>query len=311
MKFKKVAVFGASGRQGQAQVWELLQNGYAVRAITRSRDVFSTPPFSGVEIMAADMLDPPSVLFACTGVDAVFCQPPSQKNQDRCLSVADAADRAGVRRVVFNTTQYAPAPGVHCGSPSHDFSLTLENYFSSKRFDLVSFRPTIFMENLLTNFHKPALVREGVYRYCHKADLRGDWICHRDLARYMIAALEHDELVGKRLSIGGPETLSTTEVIGVLSEAMARTLRLEYLTPRQLAPYIFGIVEPDIPLGVFTDFFEGYYDYIHDSPQQPFQIQRAMTMDGILVERTSLRQWAAEQDWSAPSALRQVGSTSG
>ncbi|MDB5448605.1 MAG: hypothetical protein JWQ97_3922, partial [Phenylobacterium sp.] len=51
----KVAVFGASGRQGLAQVRQLRAAGYDVRAISRSKDPFYGEDFGEVEIMPADL----------------------------------------------------------------------------------------------------------------------------------------------------------------------------------------------------------------------------------------------------------------
>jgi uncharacterized protein YbjT (DUF2867 family) len=312
MTIRTVAVFGASGRQGQAQLRELLRQGYTPRAVSRNPHILANTEFEGIEVVPADFADVGSVDRACRGADAIFCQPPSQGDQTRCLTVADAAARAGVRRLIYNTTQYAPAPGESCGEVGHDLSLYIEDKFAGKQYDFISFRPTIFMENLLTRFHKPAMIVDSEYRYCQHPDLRGDWICHRDLARCMVAALRRDDLVGARISIGGPETLTTCEVVEILSQVMGKTLRLNFIPPHDFAPYIYRIVNPAITLEAFTDFFSGYYDFVNSSPCRPFEIVRSLTIASPVIEQTTMRVWAAEQDWTTvPQAGLSVASSSG
>ena len=51
-----VAVFGASGRQGLAQVRQLKRAGYSVRAISRRADPFLGQDFGEVEVVPADTL---------------------------------------------------------------------------------------------------------------------------------------------------------------------------------------------------------------------------------------------------------------
>src|SRR5205085_919305 len=152
--------------------------------------------------------------------------------------------RAGVKRLIYNTAAYVPLPGQSCGEPRHDQTLTIENAFADRSYGFNSFRPTIFMENLLTAFHKPALVQHSEYRYCHAARLKSDWICHADLARYMVAALEAESTIGRRYSVGGPETLTTSEIVRILEAAMGKPLTLNVLTPRQYAPYLYEIIRP-------------------------------------------------------------------
>ena len=260
----------------------------------------------------ADFADVASVEQACRGADAIFCQPPSQGDQTRCLAVADAAARVGVSRLVYNTTQYAPPPGESCGEVGHDLSLYIEDNFARGRYDFISFRPTIFMENLLTRFHKPAMITDSEYRYCQHPELRGDWICHRDLACYMVAALRRDDLVGARISIGGPETLTTRQVVEILSEAMGKALKLNFIPPREFAQYIYGIVKPGITLEAFIEFFSGYYDFVNASPYRPFQIVPGLASASLRIDQTTMRDWAAEQDWTRmPQAGVSVASSSG
>lgn len=151
---------------------------------------------------------------------------------------------------------------------------------SAGGFPVVMFRPGIFMDNLATPFMKPMFVNEGVYRYPHTLDAAYDWICHEDLAKFMVAALQRPDLVGRKIHLGGPERLTTAQVIAILSEAIGRPLRHEYITSRKLGEDLYdltvagqgtgGVLE-----GVTRDEYaadlEAFYDFVDGSPLKPLQ----------------------------------------
>src|SRR3546814_14618153 len=80
-----------------------------------------------------------------------------------------AARQTSVPLAIYNSTMWAPDEP--CGEPGYDGVLALEDHFVSHGTPTVIFRPVLFMDNLQTLFAKPALVSEGVYRYCHRPGL--------------------------------------------------------------------------------------------------------------------------------------------
>ena len=234
MTIETVTVFGASGRQGQAQIRCLLAAGYRTRAVSRHPAIFDAPAFAGVTVVPADYADSHSLARACDGADAVFFQPPQAERPDLVLGHAErlaaAARAAGVGRLVLNSTMWAPdAP---CGQPMYDLVLAIENVVAASGVPLVVLRPTVFMDNWLTAFAKPALVLERKYRYPHKPGLHYSPIALDDLAQFMVAALTRDAWVGRRLRVAGPETLTPPQVADILSAAMRVPITYEYQTPR-------------------------------------------------------------------------------
>jgi len=61
--------------------------------------------------------------------------------------------------------------------------------------------------------------------------MKANWICLDDVARFMIAALIRDDLIGERIVIGGPQALRPREVASVLSDALGKTISFEYIMP--------------------------------------------------------------------------------
>ena len=313
MPVKTVTVFGASGRQGQSQVKSLLAGGYWTRAVSRHRSIFDAPAFAGAAVVAADYADRLSLQRACLGADAVFFQPPQAERPDLVIAhahnVAAATVAAGVQRVVLNSTMWAPdAP---CGQPMYDLALAIENVFAASSVPLVVLRPTVFMDNWLTAFAKPALVREHKYRYPHKPGLQYSPICLDDLAKFMVASLTRDDWVGKRLRIGGPQTLTPPQVADILSEAMGAEISYEYQTPRDFGYYVHSLMGASTGLDrdTYAAYFANFYDFNNDAPQKPFLYDVAPLLEQVPLRLETFREWAQRQDWTSLDDA--VGSTTG
>ncbi|MFN7174576.1 MAG: SDR family oxidoreductase, partial [Thermaurantiacus tibetensis] len=76
-----IAVIGAAGRQGMAQVRQALAAGYEVRAISRRPDPFAGADIPGVErvkVVPMDLYDPSTYRAALEGVDYIFYTHPLQ-----------------------------------------------------------------------------------------------------------------------------------------------------------------------------------------------------------------------------------------
>jgi uncharacterized protein YbjT (DUF2867 family) len=311
MSIRTVTVFGASGRQGQAQVQQLLAAGYWTRAISRNASLFHGKEFEGVAVLAADYAQPDSLDRACQGADAIFFQPPQAERPDRVIAHAQnlvaAAERGGVKRVILNSTMWAPDEP--CGQPMYDLVLAVENIFASARTPLVVLRPTVFMDNWLTAFAKPALVNEHCYRYPHRPDLRYSPISLDDLARFMVLALQQDDWVGKRLRVAGPETLSPPQVAEILSEVMAAKITYEFQSPKDFGYYVFSLMGEGTGLDreSYASYFASFYEFNNYAPQEPFYYDVAPLLKQVPIRLETFREWARRQDWTTLDAA--VGSS--
>ena len=310
---KTITVFGASGRQGQAQVRQLLLQGFRPRAVTRQKDIFAGPDFRGVTVIAADYDDPGSLDRACDGADAVFYQSPQLGTRPQILqqsvNVANAAKRAGVMRLVLNSTMWAPDEP--CGQPLYDSVLEIENAIAARELPLVVFRPVLFMDNLLTGFCKPSIVTQSVYAYPQKPGLKMDYICLDDVALFMIEGVKRDELVGERIRIGGPETLTPADVVAILSDVLGRPIRHEYVKPRDFGYRFYDVAAAGLPVPreAYVDFFDSFYTFNNESPHQPFQCDVRSVLKRIPLQLTTMREWAPKQDWTLDG--ERIGSASG
>ncbi|MFC4595064.1 SDR family oxidoreductase [Sphingobium tyrosinilyticum] len=312
---KTVAVLCASSRMGQAEVRELLAQGHSPLAISRSSDIFMRDEFRGTEVVNADFSDVAALQAAFAGADAILSAIPSlagEKSPDYAHNLVAAAKQAGVRRIVHNSMMWAPDEP--CGEPFYDAVLELENIIASSGLDVTIFRPVLFMDNLLTRFAKPNLIKHSLYRYCQRPGLLANWIAMDDVAKFMVAALTKDDLIGRRIAIGGAETLAVEEVVDILSSTLHRPITYEYEDPYEWGARVHEEVglAAVMPRDFYAQAMGHFYTFNNESPHRPFQVDMKPVLEDIPVRTITLREWAAKQDWSLNAEEgNAVGSLSG
>ena len=306
-----ITVFGASGRQGLAQVRQLVARGYRVRAVTRSPDTYATANLTGVTAVFADYNDKSSLVRVCAGSRGVFFTHPMFEDalhvNSHIARVATAAKEAEVERLVYNTSSWVPdAP---CGEPNYDGNLVREDIFAASGTPFTIIRPVLFMDNLLTNWVKPGLIQKGLYRYPHKATMRANWICLDDVAKFMIAALTRDDLAGERIVVGGPQALSPLDVAEALSQAMGKPIRYQYISPRKYGELMYDLFKHVSPLSRedYASALDAFYVYNNEQNGLPFQVNMAPVLRRIPIKLTPFSDWARQQDWT----LRKGGPSGG
>lgn len=297
---KTVCVMGASGRMGQSQVRQLLQSGAFPRAVSRSWNVVGEE-FREVEAVAADFGDVASMTAAFAGADAIFNTIPSlagARSFEYAHNLVAAAKAAGVTRIIHNTTMWAPDEP--CGEAFYDAGLQLEDVIAGSGLDVTVFRPVLFMDNLLTLFQKPDIVERGLYRYCQKPGMLASWISMDDLAKFMVAALDRDDLIGRRIVIGGPEILPIEQVVAILSEVLGRPVTYQYEEPYDLFAKMHDVLQlgDDFPRDAYASAMASFYNFNNDSQRRPFVVDMQAVLAEIPVPLSTMGEWAAQQDWS-------------
>ncbi len=296
-----VAVFGASGRQGLAQVRQLKAAGHEVRAISRRADPFYGEDFGKVEVVPADLYDEDSCVEALQGADAAFYTHPLRAREDRVELVARvgrAGYRAGVKRVVWNTSSWIPdKAGDHFTYANNTKGI---NALWRTGVGATVFGSVLFMDNLLTNWAFPFIVNEGRYVYPHKPDLECSWISLDDVAKFMIASIDRPDLEGAWLNIGGPQILKPTEVSAMLTKAVGRNIKYDPSTPQQFGKHLadaFGDEMSDAERAVIEPSIAAFYEYNNNSPMKPFKVDMGPVLERIPIELETMEQWAARQEW--------------
>jgi uncharacterized protein YbjT (DUF2867 family) len=306
---RTVAVIGASGRQGGAQVQQLVKAGFRVKALSRSPDPFYGKGIpEGVEVVPADLYDEASLVSAFEGAEGVFHTHPLRARADRAVLVASvgrAAKQAGVNRVVWNTSSWIPDrpgdPYTYAGNTAGINALFRTGVGAT------IFGSVLFMDNMLTNWARDSIVKEGKFVYAHRPDLLANWISLDDVARIMIHALDRPDMEGAWMNIGGPERLKPTEVAARISPALGRTITYEACTPeefgRKLA-YAAGDAMGKEERDTIAEQIGAFYQYNNSAPTRPFEVDYEALRERIPFELESVGEWAKRQDWADSNAVR-------
>lgn len=202
-----IAVFGATGRQGGAVARALLDGGgWRVRALSRSPDSPAARRLAaaGAEVVRADMDDPASLDAALAGVHGVYSVQngvvsgiEAEVRQGR--NVADAAQRAGVRHVVFGS---AGTGDSGTGVESWDSKLEVEAHMRGLGLPLTVLRPMAFMELMTDKAFYPPVSTWHVMPKLLGAETPVPWTAVDDLAAVAAAAFaDRERFAGRDLPL--------------------------------------------------------------------------------------------------------------
>jgi uncharacterized protein YbjT (DUF2867 family) len=199
-----IAVVGATGLQGGAVARRVLQDGWPVRALTRSPDGKQASALAelGAEVVKADSSDPASLERALDGVHGVF----SVQNHHisgyegealQGKQVAEVAKRVGVSQLVYS----GAGPGIKgSGVGSWETKLKVAAYIRTLDLPVTVFHPTAFMD-LMTEpkFYPPASVWHLMPKLMGPTRPVG-WLAVDDLAVIVANAFgDPDRFVGREV----------------------------------------------------------------------------------------------------------------
>lgn len=227
---KQVLVIGANGTIGQHTVAYLVAQGVAVKAASRS----GKAP-TGAEGVVFDYTEPTDFDAFFANVSSVYVMVPAgYLNVQELLTpiITEAAKRKV--KVVLQT-----AIGVDADEsiPYRQVELALERSGTP----YVILRPNWFADN----FHTYWLhgVQTGTIAV-PAGEGKSSFIDVRDIAASAAAALTHDQFNGQAFNLTGPEALSYSEAVAVLSQALGRRINYQALDD---ASFVSGLVAAGVP----------------------------------------------------------------
>lgn len=236
-----VLVMGATGRQGNAVVDELLTRRFAVRAMTRRPDGRKAArlPKQNVEIVRGDYGDKSSLLAAMQGVEHAFFYSGFSRNElAEGLNVIEAARESGIRHLIYSSGAAAdPETGMQ-GSVKAQVELALRD--SGVPYTVV--RPVAFMENFKAA--QKQIIENGLVD-SRAPDRNVYFIAIRDIGFFVGEAFSNPEdWIGRAENIAGDQ-MTLAETAETFSRVLGQDVRY---VRRPLDEYLQSFPPPLRPL---------------------------------------------------------------
>ncbi|WP_091531801.1 NAD(P)H-binding protein [Microlunatus soli] len=230
-----ILITGATGTVGH-HVLELLSTDplrrEPLRAISRQPDRISV---AGVDAVAADLDDPPTLAAATEGVRAVFlATAPGPTIPDHDLALITAAVRAGVTKIVklsaIGTTPESDQPDLGSHAPAGWHAPGERALAGADTLRWVSLRPASFASNALSWADD---IRAGRPVINTTGNGAMPVIDPADIAAVAVRALLDDRLDGTALTLTGPAPISVPEQVAVLADLLGRRIPVTDLTSEE------------------------------------------------------------------------------
>jgi len=224
-----ILVTGATGTVGRPLIEVLSTAGADIRAVIRKGQAAGLP--AHVEVVVGDLSRPDTIAPALRGVTALFLHP--RAVADAAFELVALAREQGVQRVVALSAINIDDPLDQQPSRYNgDRNKEAERAAVASGLEWVSLRPSSFASNTLQAWG--AQIRAGdVVRYVYAA-FEESLIDERDLAAVGARALLSDDLLGRRLMLSGPQSLSHAEMVATIGEVIGRPLRFQEVEPEVL-----------------------------------------------------------------------------
>jgi uncharacterized protein YbjT (DUF2867 family) len=232
-------VTGATGTIGRPLIDLLANEGAEVRAVTRNPLSAGLP--AHVEVVEGDPSRPDTIAPFLEGVTALFLHPRAVGIP--AVELLALARERGVKRVVTLSAMNVDddldeQPSRYRG----DRNKEVEDAAVGSGLEWVSLRVGSFAINTLHAWG--AQIRAGDVVRGPYASFAESPIHERDLAGVGVRALLTDELVGRRLELTGPQSLTHEEMVAIIGEVIGRPLRYQEISPEAAKQ---GMVEHGFP----------------------------------------------------------------
>lgn len=210
-------ITGSTGNIGSLVAESLIAAGERPRAFVRDAEKARARFGKKVEIRTGDLADAASLRAALVGVDVLFLLNSGHTLAELDALAAEAAKRAGVKRIVKLSSLDA-RQGVGTGVWHAAGEAAIRE--SGIAFTFV--QPTGFMSNAL---YWARTIREKGVVESATGHGKIPFVHPRDIADVVVAAMRREELVGRSLGLTGPEALSYEQMGAMIGAAIGREIR--------------------------------------------------------------------------------------
>ena len=252
-----LAIFGATGNQGNSTAYAVLDNAelfqrYSVRAI--SRDV-STPKMQelkskGAELLQANLDDTSSLPAALNGVEYVFFMTATQYQGHtreietrQAKAVCTEAVKQGVKYIIFSSMSHpSKMSDGKLNSVEHfDVKAELEQYIRSLPVKSAFYAPGSFMQNLESQMRpRPSPANDGTYILASilRADTVYPWIDITDTGKWIGAILADPQKYEGKFLAASAQMLTLAETCAVMSKATGKTVTYQQMPDEKIKGFL-------------------------------------------------------------------------
>jgi uncharacterized protein YbjT (DUF2867 family) len=226
-----ILVAGATGVLGSEIVRRLIARGEKVRAMVRTTSApekVERLKRTGAEIVVADVKDPPTLLAACSGVDAVIStittiltsQPGDTfeaTDREGTKALIDAARKSGAQKFVFVSFDTSKSADNPLSNAKHE----AEEHLKKSGLDYTILHPTLFCESWLGPmlFADTEACTAKVYG---KGTEKLRYVTVGDVAEFAVQSLTNPSARNAVIPVGGPEEISQRDAVRLYEEAYGR-----------------------------------------------------------------------------------------
>ena len=294
-------VVGATGSLGGRVTRGLLQQGKAVRILTRKNPISEEMAKqgrantaqslieAGAQAVAGDLKDRASLDAACRGVDTVITTATATQRGGEdtiesvdlhgMLSLIEAAKAAGAKRFI-----YTSVPGASPDNPIPLMKIkgTCEAALEKSGMKYTIVQPTVFMEIWIGMVVGMPLMAGQPITLVGQGDHHHNFISEADVAAFELAVLEEPKAADQRFLVGGPASYTWTEIVQAVSKEMGTQLPFQYLPLGSNVPLL-----PPEAVTLFSG-METYETYADMSKLAPAYGIKLTTLDEF-IQRTFVR----------------------
>lgn len=245
-----ILIVGATGSLGGRLTHLLLARGMSVRTLVRSRALWEglldeeqssaawTLVEAGAKTIQGDLKNRVSIRAAVAGVETVIAGATAvRRGGDDTIETVDwqgtldliaASTRAGVRRFV-----YISMLGAAADHPLRLLQIKAECERAVQQTGMAYLivRPALFMETWIPMVvGSPMRSGEPVY-LIGRGDRRHSFISEADAAALIMDLITDDSMVGRTVTLPGPDSFSWTEIVQAIARQTGRSLAIQYQLP--------------------------------------------------------------------------------
>jgi len=239
-----LVVFGATGKQGGSIIRYVLDDPslssrYAIRAITRntSNPAAKALTSKGVEVVAADLDDTPSIPKALKGATFIFAMTNTSYNGDtrevetrQAKALCDEALKQGAKYIIWSSMSHPEK--ISGGKLTHvdhfDVKAEIEEYMRGLPIKIVAFAPGGFMQNYFTTqAPRPSPANDGTYVLANlmKPDTAIPLIDITDTGAWIAPVLADPDAFNGKFLAAAQGLYTMEEITSIMSKVSGKTVK--------------------------------------------------------------------------------------